>query len=79
MFHVLLSRCFERCDPRGSCRGRKFLTCPDIDLPEPQRSAAILRRLREPCGEDDPVYRHFAAKVAAGEVLVPNGKIAFED
>ena len=28
-----------------------YLTCPDIDLPEPQGSAAILRRLREPCGD----------------------------
>ena len=56
-----------------------YMTCPDIDLPEPQRSEAILHRLREPCGEDDPIYRHFADKVAVGETLVPNGKIKFED
>jgi hypothetical protein len=56
-----------------------YMTCPDIDLPEPQRSEAILRRLREPRGEADPVYRHFAGKVTAGETLVPNGKIRFED
>jgi hypothetical protein len=42
-----------------------YLTCPDTDLPEPQRSAAILRRLREPRGEADPIYQHFADKVAA--------------
>jgi hypothetical protein len=54
-----------------------YLTCPDVDLPEPQRSAAILYRLRQLRGEADPVYRHFADKVAAGEVLVPNGKLAF--
>jgi hypothetical protein len=30
-----------------------YMTCPDIDLPEPQRSEAILHRLREPF-EDDP-------------------------
>ena len=56
-----------------------YMTCPDIDLPEPQRSAAILRRLREPRGEADPIYGHFADKVAAGEALVPNGKLMFED
>jgi len=55
-----------------------YLTCPDIDLPEPQRSEAILRRLREPHGEDDPVYQYYADQVAAGEALVPNGKITFE-
>jgi hypothetical protein len=56
-----------------------YLTCPDIDLPEPQGSAAILRRLREPCGEEDPIYQHFASRFADGEVLVPNGKLLFED
>jgi len=56
-----------------------YLTCPDVGQPEPQRSAAILRRLREFRGEADPVYRHYASKVAAGEVLVPNGKLTFED
>jgi hypothetical protein len=35
--------------------------------------------LREPRGEDDPIYRHFAEKVGTGETLVPNGKLAFED
>jgi hypothetical protein len=56
-----------------------YLTCSDINQPEPQRSAAILCRLRELHGEEDPIYRHYASKVAAGEVLVPNGKLSFED
>jgi hypothetical protein len=34
--------------------------------------------LRKPCGEDDPVYRHFADRVTADEMLVPNGKLVFE-
>jgi hypothetical protein len=55
-----------------------YLTCPGVNQPEPQRSAAILCRLRELRGERDPVYRHYADKVAAGEVLVPNGKLAFD-
>ena len=56
-----------------------YLTCPDVNQPELQRSAAILCRLRELRGERDPIYRHYADKVAAGEVLVPNGKLRFED
>jgi hypothetical protein len=40
-----------------------YLTCPDVDLPEPQRSAAILRGLRESHGEEDPIYRHYSDKV----------------
>ena len=56
-----------------------YLTCPDVNQPELQRSAAILCRLRELRGEADPVYRHYASKVAAAEVLVPNGKLRFED
>ena len=41
-----------------------------------RQSCARLRELR---GEADPVYRHYASKVAAAEVLVPNGKLTFED
>jgi hypothetical protein len=51
----------------------------DVEASVPQSSAAILCRLRELRGEADPVYRHYASKVAAGEVLVPNGKLTFED
>jgi hypothetical protein len=36
--------------------------------------------MREPCGENDPIYQHFAERVATSEMLVPNdGKLAFED
>ena len=65
----------RKCDPPAYALALHwaYLTCPDVHLPEPRRSAAILRRLQEPRGEEDPIYRHYADKVAAGEVLVPNG------
>jgi hypothetical protein len=48
-------------------------------LSEPERSLRFLSRLREHFGAAHPDYRHFAAKVARGEALVPGGRLVFDE
>jgi hypothetical protein len=46
---------------------------------EPERSLRLLGRLREYLGETHPDYRHYEAKVARGEALVPGGRLVFDE
>ena len=48
-------------------------------LSEPERSLRLLGRLREHLAAAYPDYRHFAAKVARGEVLCPGERLVFDE
>jgi hypothetical protein len=59
-------------DPR-STRARlwhaAYMTCPDVDLPEPNRSLALLRRMRKYVSIADPDFQHFVNMLLDGRPL----------
>jgi hypothetical protein len=62
-------------DPRSV----PFMAADVGGMPEPHRSLEIIRVASRWCGEDDPNYRHYAAKVARGEALCPPGWVPSDD
>jgi hypothetical protein len=65
--------------PRGLWLHRVFMAADVKGMPEPQRSSELLRVARQWSGEDDPNYRYYADRVAAGGVLCGPGWLPSDD
>jgi hypothetical protein len=69
--------------PRWSLRANllhvAYMSTPGLDLmTEPERSYAILRRMREFVDKANADYKHFEAKVAAVEPLIATNRVALD-